>query len=128
MVTVQGGAQVIVRGKTYIQAVQKMQRALYEMQIRGVKTNIGFLQNVLKNPEFVSGMATTSLIDRNPQLISTSTSNQPDASKLLRYLGSLARSPLSPASVGLGECASCKLQAAIMTLHFRAPSLEHQAP
>lgn len=82
-------AQVIVRGKTYIQAVQKMQRALYEMQIRGVKTNIGFLQNVLKNPEFVSGMSTTSLIDRNPQLISNNSSNQPDSSKLLEYLGGL---------------------------------------
>lgn len=31
--------QVIVRGKTYIQAVQKMQRALYEFDIRGVKVH-----------------------------------------------------------------------------------------
>ena len=41
-----------------------MQRALYEFHIRGVKTNILFLENVLRHPEFLSGQATTSFIDR----------------------------------------------------------------
>ena len=57
-------AQVIVRSGTYLHAIQKMQRALYEFHIRGVKTNILFLENVLRHPEFLSGTATTSFIDR----------------------------------------------------------------
>ena len=57
--------QVICRGNTYLHAVQKMQRALYEFHIRGVKTNILFLENVLRHPEFLSGKATTSFIDRS---------------------------------------------------------------
>ena len=57
-------AQVICRGNTYLHAIQKMQRALYEFHIRGVKTNILFLENVLRHPEFLSGTATTSFIDR----------------------------------------------------------------
>lgn len=56
--------QVICRGNTYLHAIQKMQRALYEFHIRGVKTNILFLENVLRHPEFLSGKATTSFIDR----------------------------------------------------------------
>lgn len=56
--------QVICRGNTYLHTIQKMQRALYEFHIRGVKTNILFLENVLRHPEFLSGQATTSFIDR----------------------------------------------------------------
>ena len=56
--------QVIVKSDTFIHAVQKMQRALYEFQIRGVKTNISFLEKVLRHEEFLSGSATTSFIDR----------------------------------------------------------------
>lgn len=80
--------KVIVRGKTYIQAVQKMQRALYEFDIRGIKTNIRFLENCLRHPEFLSGTATTSFIDRNPQLIGTPPEGT-DSSRLLEYLGGL---------------------------------------
>ncbi len=52
--------------------------------------DIGFLENVLRHPEFLSGTATTSFIERNPQLISDlSGSAIPDSSKLLTYLGEL---------------------------------------
>jgi hypothetical protein len=63
-----GVVQVIVRSGTYLHAVQKMQRALYEFHIRGVKTNILFLENVLRHPEFLSGRATTSFIERRAPL------------------------------------------------------------
>ena len=53
-----------MKSDTFIHAVQKMQRALYEFQIRGVKTNISFLEKVLRHEEFLSGAATTSFIDR----------------------------------------------------------------
>lgn len=55
---------MIVRDSTYLKTVQRMQRALYEFHIRGIKTNILFLENVLRHPEFLSGLATTSFIDR----------------------------------------------------------------
>ena len=56
--------QLIVKSDTFIHAVQKMQRALDEFQIRGVKTNISFLEKVMRHDEFLSGSATTSFIDR----------------------------------------------------------------
>ena len=45
-----------------------MDRALREFRIRGVKTNIPFLENVLTNEQFRSGQATTTLIDTTPEL------------------------------------------------------------
>ena len=47
--------QVIVRASSFPAAVQKMQRALYEFVVRGVKTNVPFLANVLRHPAFLSG-------------------------------------------------------------------------
>lgn len=92
-----------VRGSSFTEAVARMKRVLQECRIRGVKTNIGFLMNVLAHPEFSTGMITTSFIDENPDLKKTSTSkwdyaneDQADAEKLdetdrlLRYLANLA--------------------------------------
>lgn len=45
-----------------------MKRVLQECRIRGVKTNIGFLLNVLAYPKFESGIITKGFIDENPQL------------------------------------------------------------
>lgn len=55
-----GAAQVIVRASTFPAAVQKMQRALYEFVVRGVKTNVPFLANVLRHPAFLSGQVSPS--------------------------------------------------------------------
>jgi len=92
-----------VRGSSFIEAVARMKRVLQECRIRGVKTNIGFLLNVLAHPEFSSGDVTTSFIDENPSLKQTSLSRwdfaneeQADpqkleeADRLLRYLANLA--------------------------------------
>ncbi|MEM1000308.1 MAG: pyruvate carboxylase [Bacteroidota bacterium] len=49
-------------------AARKMIRALMEFRIRGVKTNIQFLENILKNPTFTSGRATVSFIGNAPEL------------------------------------------------------------
>lgn len=83
--------QVIVRSNSYIHAIQKMQRALYEFQIRGVKTNILFLENVLRHPEFLSGRATTSFLDDNPQLFSFHQDAGSQSSQVLAYLGDMVR-------------------------------------
>lgn len=49
-------------------SVRKMQRVLREFRIRGVKTNIPFLMNVIENENFTSGQATTTFIDNTPSL------------------------------------------------------------
>ena len=46
----------------------KLSRSLKEFRIRGVKTNIPFLLNVLEHPEFLNGTVDTKFIDDNPQL------------------------------------------------------------
>lgn len=92
-----------VRGSSFKEAVARMKRVLQECRIRGVKTNIGFLMNVLAHPEFNEGSVTTSFIDENPQLKMISQSRwdyaneqQADPRKvtqtdgLLRYLANLA--------------------------------------
>ena len=53
---------------TFQEASAKMDRALREFRIRGVKTNIAFLLNVIRNPVFQSGLAATTFIDETPEL------------------------------------------------------------
>ncbi len=67
-------------------AAQRMDRALREFRIRGVKTNIPFLENVIAHPLFRSGQATTTLIDTTPELFQF-TPRRDRATKLLNYLG-----------------------------------------
>lgn len=55
-------------GRTFEQAVTTMERALIEFRIRGVKTNIPFMKNVIAHPTFQSGMAKTTFIDSSPEL------------------------------------------------------------
>eukprot|EP00978_Attheya_sp_CCMP212_P024336 scaffold76329_cov59-Attheya_sp.AAC.3 len=91
------------RGATFKETVARMRRALQECKIRGVKTNIPFLLNVMTHPDFESGIVTTSFIDENPQLKQVSsaswnfaTKEQKDmksvlrVEKLMRYLANLA--------------------------------------
>ena len=77
---------LLVKATTYALthegAVQKMLRTLKEFRIRGVKTNIGFLINVLKSPEFVDG----SFIDNHPELFNLPVV-QDRGTKLLKYIG-----------------------------------------
>ncbi|KAF1650200.1 UNVERIFIED_CONTAM: Pyruvate carboxylase 1, partial [Eudyptes robustus] len=64
----------------------KMLRALREIRIRGVKTNIPFLVNVLEQPDFKNGPVDTSFIDTHPELFKYAPSKN-RAQKLIRYLG-----------------------------------------
>ncbi len=63
-----------------------MDRALREFRIRGVKTNIPFLDNVIHHPVFRAGAATTGLIDATPELFEFRI-RRDRATKLLAYLG-----------------------------------------
>ena len=56
-------------GTTFKQAAEKMDRNLREFRIRGVKTNIAFLENVMTHPAFLDGQFNTSFIDSTPELL-----------------------------------------------------------
>ena len=73
-------------GTTFKESIDRMDRALREFRIRGVKTNIPFLENLLRAPEFVSGDATTTFIDKTPSLFRFSP-RRDRATKILSYLG-----------------------------------------
>ncbi len=73
-------------GRTFDLALQRVDRALREFRIRGVKTNIPFLENVVANPVFRAGQATTTLIDTTPELFEFK-SRRDRATKLLAFLG-----------------------------------------
>ncbi|HEX8551062.1 MAG TPA: pyruvate carboxylase [Abditibacteriaceae bacterium] len=72
-------------GQTFEQALARMNRALREFRIRGVKTNIPFLENVIDDPQFRAGDATTTLIDTTPSLFEFS-ARRDRASRLLNFL------------------------------------------
>jgi pyruvate carboxylase len=73
------------RGMTFPIAVRRAQRALAEFRIRGVSTNIPFLEAVLGDPVFQQGLATTSFIDPRPELLAARVGAD-RATKLLTYL------------------------------------------
>ena len=72
--------------KNFMSVIQKMYRALGEFRVRGVKTNIPFLLNVLQSETFLSGEFATDFIDSTPSLFDLE-STQDDMTKLLSYLG-----------------------------------------
>lgn len=73
------------RGQDFATAVRRARRGLAEFRIRGVATNIGFLQAVLDDPDFAAGRVTTSFIDERPALL-TARSSADRGTKILNYL------------------------------------------
>ena len=86
------------RGRDFATAVTRARRALAEFRIRGVSTNIPFLQGVLEEPDFVAGRATTSFIDERPHLRTARTPHD-RGTKLLTYLADVTvNQPHGPAA------------------------------
>ena len=73
------------RGRDFETAVARARRAVTEFRIRGVSTNIPFLQAVLEDPDFRAGRVTTSFIEQRPQLL-TAHASADRGTKLLTYL------------------------------------------
>lgn len=73
------------RGRDFQTAVARARRAVAEFRIRGVATNIPFLQAVLDDPDFRAGHVTTSFIEERPQLL-TARSSADRGTKILNYL------------------------------------------
>ncbi|MGI5891918.1 MAG: pyruvate carboxylase [Bacillota bacterium] len=72
--------------RSFDDTINKAARALNEMKIGGVKTNISFLLNVLNHPTFRAGQCDTGFIAENPELLNIRTSKNREL-KLLRFLG-----------------------------------------
>ncbi|UYP20500.1 pyruvate carboxylase [Rhodococcus sp. Z13] len=77
--------KLTARGRNLETAVARARRAVTEFRIRGVATNIPFLQAVLDDPDFRAGKVTTSFIEERPQLL-TLRSSADRGTKILRYL------------------------------------------
>ncbi|MGW5655202.1 pyruvate carboxylase [Streptomyces humi] len=73
------------RGRDFKAAIGRARRAVAEFRIRGVSTNIPFLQAVLDDPDFQAGRITTSFIEQRPHLLTARTSAD-RGTKLLTYL------------------------------------------
>jgi pyruvate carboxylase len=78
--------KVSTQAPTLASAAQKMLRTLDEFRVRGVKTNMQFLQNIVRNPEFQAGHATVDFIKDHPELLQFKT-RLDRATRLLNYVG-----------------------------------------
>jgi len=80
--------KITASGKTLYEASERLQRVLKEFRIRGVKTNIAFLENVLEHPEFLAGNCTVNFIDSHPELFKL-TKRLDRGTKALIYLADI---------------------------------------
>jgi pyruvate carboxylase len=73
---------------SFDQAASKMVRNLQEFRIRGIKTNIPFLENVIKHEQFLTGQYDTSFIDTTPKLF-IFPKRKDRGTKMLSYIGNV---------------------------------------
>ena len=73
-------------GLTFEAAASVMHRSLQEFRVRGVKTNIPFLEKVITHPVFLAGNCDTSFIEKHPELLQIS-EKKDRATKVLAFLG-----------------------------------------
>jgi pyruvate carboxylase len=78
-------AKLTCRASTFDKAVERARRAVTEFRIRGVATNIPFLQAVLEDQDFRAGRVNTAFIEARPALLTARTPGD-RATKLLAYL------------------------------------------
>jgi len=82
-------AKVTAWGRTLPGACDRLARTLIEYRIRGVKTNIDFLYNIIKHEDFRNGSATVKFIEEYPEIF-TYPKRRNRATKLLNYLGKVS--------------------------------------
>ena len=81
--------KVTAWGHTPDEAAARMDRALREFRVRGLSTNLQFLENVIAHPLFRSGECTTRFIDTTPELFNFQ-KRRDRATRLLKFLGDVA--------------------------------------
>ena len=90
----------ICRGRTLDEVLSRSRRALAEFRVRGVTTNIAFLQAILADPDLASGPVTTAFLDENPDLARAS-SGLDRGTRMLNYLADVTvNRPNGPAPSG----------------------------
>lgn len=80
--------KIIAFSRTFEDTINKAARSLRESKISGVKTNIGFLLNVLNTEEFRKGQCDTGFIANNPSLFQIKPRNDREL-KVLNYIGNI---------------------------------------
>ena len=80
--------KVTSRGRTMNEAAARLGRALAEFRVRGVKTNIPFLQNLLRSETFLDGACTTTFLEKSKDLF-VFPRRRNRANRLLRFLGEI---------------------------------------
>ena len=80
--------KVTARAPTPEMAIARMDRALREFRIRGVSTNIAFVENLLKHPTFLNNEYHTKFIDETPDLF-TFSKRRDRATKILTYIADI---------------------------------------
>ena len=78
--------KVSAHGLRFIDAARRMERCLQEFRIRGVKTNIPFLLNLILHERFLSGNCTTRFLDETPELFQFA-ERKDRATRVLTYIG-----------------------------------------
>ncbi len=106
--------KVTAHAQTPEAAIARMDRALREFRIRGVSTNIAFVENLLKHPTFLSNKYTTKFIDETPGLFNFA-KRKDRGTKVLTYIADITVNG-HPETTGRAKPAEAKLP--------RAPKLK----
>ncbi|WP_294623925.1 pyruvate carboxylase [uncultured Roseovarius sp.] len=99
--------KVTAHAQTPEAAIARMDRALREFRIRGVSTNINFVENLLKHPTFLSNEYTTKFIDETPELFHFS-KRRDRGTKVLTYIADITVNG-HPETTGRAKPAETKL-------------------
>lgn len=75
--------------RTFQAVCRKALRAIQEVRVRGVKTNISFISNILTNSTFLAGKCHTKFIDETPELFNIATGGD-RATKMLKYIAEIS--------------------------------------
>ncbi|MEO6942797.1 MAG: pyruvate carboxylase, partial [Terrimesophilobacter sp.] len=110
------------RGRDFTAALERAKRGLAEFRIRGVSTNIPFLQAVLEDPSFAAGDISTSFIDERPELVNARPSKD-RGTKILNWLADVTVN--QPYGNGAGII-SPELKLPIVNIDEPAPSGSRQ--
>jgi pyruvate carboxylase len=78
--------KVTAHGLRFVDAARRMERCLQEFRVRGVKTNVPFLINLVKHPAFLQGGCTTRFLDETPELFDLP-ERKDRATRLMSYIG-----------------------------------------
>ncbi|WP_460274865.1 pyruvate carboxylase [Celeribacter sp. ULVN23_4] len=102
-------------------AIARMDRALREFRIRGVQTNIAFVENLLKHPVFLSNEYTTKFIDTTPELFDFK-QRRDRATKILTYLAEITVNG-HPETIGRAKPAADARKPVVPALKAETPPM-----